>query len=252
MTAPGIWVLAFSGFLFVSNFKFSAKPRGRNRKAPSGSRLHESAGDFATATSFQKRKCKRWSNHERPARKLRSEVLKVSAVGLEIEMEMNAPLGILDTLPPRLEDAGLEDCALPANAIQEAFRRAANAVSNISSAATGTLGRNHQYESDDKCTHNPGPTVGYWEDRCLGSLETGTLGEKESCVEQKTGGLIEEGHDLVVQGGEEIKTGKLVVGSEAGPKLGEGGCLGEKEGKDGHGPEVQESQGGPILIGAVM
>lgn len=30
--------------------------------------------------------------------------------------------------PPRLEDAGLEDCALPPEAIQEAFFRAANSV----------------------------------------------------------------------------------------------------------------------------
>ncbi|KAL3700294.1 hypothetical protein R1sor_018316 [Riccia sorocarpa] len=165
-------------------------------------------------------------------------------------METGLPLGVLDARPPRLEDAGLEDCALPVHAIQEAFRRAADAVSNISSAATGALSRKNEREPDNECIHNPGPTVGNWEDRCLGSSGTGTLGEKESCVEPKAGGLLEEGHDVVVQGGEDIKTGKLVVGSETGPKLGEGGCVAGNDGEDV--AESKESQGGPILIGAVL
>ncbi|BBN10493.1 hypothetical protein MPTK1_5g03980 [Marchantia polymorpha subsp. ruderalis] len=164
-------------------------------------------------------------------------------------MEVSSSVGILNARPPRLEDAGLEDCALPAHAIQEAFRRAAGAVRNVSSVATGILGGRH--ESDEECTHNPGPSNGIWEDKCLGSSGKATLGEKESCVDQKAGGLLEEGHDLLVQGGDEVKSGKLLVGSEVGPKLGGRACVGEDEEEDSA-ADPEESEGGPILIGAYM
>ncbi|KAE8705137.1 Sulfite exporter TauE/SafE family protein, putative isoform 1 [Hibiscus syriacus] len=50
--------------------------------------------------------------------------------------------GLLDEiLPPRLEDAGLEDCALPPDSIHEAFLKAASAVNSRSD----TL-----YHSDDE------------------------------------------------------------------------------------------------------
>ncbi|KAG6541123.1 hypothetical protein Mapa_017494 [Marchantia paleacea] len=64
---------------------------------------------------------------------------------------------------------------------------------NVSSVATGThigtgiLGVRH--ESEKECTHNLGPRSGILEDKCLGSLGIVTLGEKESCVDQR--GTIE-------------------------------------------------------------
>ncbi|KAK9102674.1 hypothetical protein Sjap_019928 [Stephania japonica] len=44
-------------------------------------------------------------------------------------MEAEEPKSLLTTInPPRVEDAGLEDCALPPESIKEAFLKAANSV----------------------------------------------------------------------------------------------------------------------------
>ncbi|KAE9584612.1 hypothetical protein Lalb_Chr25g0279941 [Lupinus albus] len=48
-------------------------------------------------------------------------------------------------LPPRLEDAGLEDCALPPESIHQAFLKAATAVKHIFS------------DDDSDCLNNPSP-----------------------------------------------------------------------------------------------
>ncbi|KAI4324746.1 hypothetical protein MLD38_030203 [Melastoma candidum] len=47
--------------------------------------------------------------------------------------EMTASI-FAEILPPRLEDAGLEDCALPPESIQEAFMKAAFAVKSRASS----------------------------------------------------------------------------------------------------------------------
>ncbi|KAL4388739.1 hypothetical protein GQ457_09G006880 [Hibiscus cannabinus] len=59
--------------------------------------------------------------------------------------------GLLDNiLPPRLEDAGLEDCALPPDSIHQAFLKAASAVNSRSD----TL-----YDSDDEAEADPFPNA---------------------------------------------------------------------------------------------
>lgn len=47
----------------------------------------------------------------------------------------------------------------------------------------------------------------------------------DSCVETKTGGILEEGKDAIVGPAVDAKEDKLLVGTDVGPKLGEGGCI---------------------------
>lgn len=64
--------------------------------------------------------------------------------------------GLLDRiLPPRLEDAGLEDCALSAESIHEAFLKAASAVKSRAS----TLFHSDDDE-DPGCLQDPWPENG--------------------------------------------------------------------------------------------
>ncbi|OVA10660.1 hypothetical protein BVC80_59g52 [Macleaya cordata] len=53
--------------------------------------------------------------------------------------------GLLNTIrPPRLEDAGLEDCALSHESIKEAFFKAANSLRSLA-------GTDVESDSDDHC-----------------------------------------------------------------------------------------------------
>ncbi|TYI26839.1 hypothetical protein ES332_A05G138600v1 [Gossypium tomentosum] len=61
--------------------------------------------------------------------------------------------GLLDKiLPPRLEDAGLEDCALPPDSIHEAFLKAASA---IKSRAANIFHSDDEDEVERGCLDDP-------------------------------------------------------------------------------------------------
>ncbi|KAL8537608.1 hypothetical protein ACS0TY_012653 [Phlomoides rotata] len=141
--------------------------------------------------------------------------------------------------PPRLEDAGLEDCALPPESIREAFMKAASAVRSIVS------------DSGDE---------GDWEDSsdALVGITEGVNGPSEGCVVEKGSGLTEAPGDKVAVSGGDPEADAVVGpgvpdGGEAcvdglqGLEIGEKsrGVLGKKlvEGKD----DVEDGEK-PILV----
>lgn len=137
-------------------------------------------------------------------------------------------------LPPRLEDAGLEDCALPPDSIKEAFLKAATAVK--SSIFTS----DEDEESFEDCVNDPWPDL---KDR------TGELvgAEPDGGDEVVVGGEEEKG-DKVIVGGEDVRDGggdRDCVDGLAGLEIGEKVKKGEEEEKDGEG-------GGPILVGGYV
>jgi hypothetical protein len=136
-------------------------------------------------------------------------------------MELQGNVGFLSSVPPKLEDAGLEDCALPIEGVQEAFRIAAEKAK----AAADSLKINLKGSDEDVggCLSDPKPTIGDLKDAGIG-LAGST--PDESCVETNTGGLLEEGTDAVVDPVGEPKEDKLVGGIDVQPKLGEYGCVG--------------------------
>ncbi|GMI93809.1 hypothetical protein HRI_003050200 [Hibiscus trionum] len=91
--------------------------------------------------------------------------------------------GLLDNilLPPRLEDAGLEDCALPLDSIHEAFLKAASAVKSRS----GTL-----YDSDDEVE--------------AGFVDSDPLPNAGSSSSPPPPGSVETNERVVVSGGEPV------------------------------------------------
>ncbi|EYU24700.1 hypothetical protein ABFS82_04G101000 [Erythranthe guttata] len=109
--------------------------------------------------------------------------------------------------PPRLEDAGLEDCALPPESIREAFLKAASAVRSFISASD---------DEGEGCVEDP------WEDASdtLVGITDGVAGPSEGCAVEKGGGLTEAPGDKVAvgSGDEEAKVDAVV-----GPGLPEGG-----------------------------
>lgn len=69
--------------------------------------------------------------------------------------------GVLDGAairPPRLEDAGLEDCALPPESIMEAFSRAAISLKSQISDAGATLEQEEKSDDDGACVQDSGPS----------------------------------------------------------------------------------------------
>ncbi|CAI0423092.1 unnamed protein product [Linum tenue] len=162
--------------------------------------------------------------------------------------------GLLDQiLPPRLEDAGLEDCALPPDSIKEAFLKAASAVK---SRATSIF----TDDTDDggDCVQDPWPEAKDVSDAIVGAppaagaadvlvgIDEG-LDEQGSCVAEKGGGLVEDGRDEVVVGGGEIEE------KERGKGCVDGGGL-NKEKKDQNGDDDDEGGEGerPILTEGVV
>jgi hypothetical protein len=135
-------------------------------------------------------------------------------------MELQGNAGFLSSMPPKLEDAGLEDCALPIEGIQEAFRIAAGKAK----AAADSFKVNMQSKVEDVggCISNPMPTSGDFKDTPIATAGT-TPGD--SCVDVHTGGLLEDGKDAVVDPLGDAKEDKLIVGTDVEPKLGEDGCL---------------------------
>ena len=106
--------------------------------------------------------------------------------------------GLLDKiLPPRLEDAGLEDCALPPNSIQEAFLRVATTVKSRASSIFTT-------DDDEGAPHGP-------------------------CATEKGSRVPEVGSDDVVMRGGGKACVEGLQGLEIGEKVKNGGKEGEKK-----------------------
>ncbi|KAM0938381.1 hypothetical protein DsansV1_C23g0177601 [Dioscorea sansibarensis] len=92
---------------------------------------------------------------------------------------------MLEILPPRLEDAGLEDCALPPDAIREAFARAAD---SLKSRLTITSDADESDDNDAQRTYDESDTH-------AACSRVSVLGEDDDVVEEedkKTKGLREE------------------------------------------------------------
>lgn len=118
--------------------------------------------------------------------------------------------GLLDKIrPPRLEDAGLEDCALPPESIKEAFLKAASAVRSIISTSD-----DDEDEAEDSCVDDPWPSTGYSLDSLVG-IADGVDDGPGSCVAEKPAGGVPEvaGDEVVVAGagGNEDKTDALLA-----------------------------------------
>lgn len=149
-----------------------------------------------------------------------------------MEAAKEKPGGLLDTiLPPRLEDAGLEDCALPPDAIKEAFHKAASAVK---SRATSFF---HEDDAPGHCVDDPWPRAKDVSDDVVGA---GAFPDSPgSCGVLKGGGLLEEGEDKVVVVGGGGDGDRLVVvgGGDDDVAEGEkgGGCVEGERWKNGVG-----------------
>lgn len=164
-------------------------------------------------------------------------------------LEMEATSGLLDTIkPPRLEDAGLEDCALPPEAIEEAFLKAANSIK--CRAAAILYPRDDDTDSID---HLDGlePSNGEIKDMLLG-IPSGGM---EPCGTQKIDGIPEMSSDQVLIGKENAEASDRLLGLEI-PDNEEKACvegiqgleIGEK-GNDVHDSEVEIKNGEqPILV----
>ena len=110
-------------------------------------------------------------------------------------------------LPPRLEDAGLEDCALPPDSIEEAFLRAATAVKSRASLIFAT----DVDDDEGNCVKDPWATAGA-NDTLVGlSPEHGDEADSGPCAKEKGNGVPEVGPDDVVVGGEAEEKGSDVV-----------------------------------------
>ncbi|MBA0720102.1 hypothetical protein Golax_007741 [Gossypium laxum] len=124
--------------------------------------------------------------------------------------------GLLDKiLPPRLEDAGLEDCALPPDSIHEAFLKAASAVK---SRAANIFHSDDEDEVERGCLDDPFPDKGKCSYDVLvsppcpdmsdavvvgGGSPDPTSDAVEGCVKEKgCGKEVEGGKDMVIVGGD--------------------------------------------------
>ncbi|KAE8656969.1 Sulfite exporter TauE/SafE family protein, putative isoform 1 [Hibiscus syriacus] len=134
-------------------------------------------------------------------------------------MEGRETTGLFDKiLPPRLEDAGLEECALPPDSIQEAFLKAASVVK---SRAATFFHSDDEDEVEHGCLDDPLPDKGKCFSDILisppytdmpdavlvggGSLDP-TSDAVDGCVKEKGWG---EGKDVVIVGGDD---GEAMVG----------------------------------------
>lgn len=142
-------------------------------------------------------------------------------------------------LPPRLEDAGLEDCALPPESIHQAFLKAASAVKHVFS------------DADDcgDCVSNPWPTAEDTSDVVAGiKPENEPVGP---CAVEK--GFEASGDEVKVGGGgvggEEVGDEVVVVG-EAGVKEGGEACVDELQGLGIKDDDVDaEKENGVVQVG---
>ncbi|CAM0951046.1 unnamed protein product [Alopecurus aequalis] len=129
--------------------------------------------------------------------------------------------------PPRLVDAGLEDCALPPESIAEAFSLAALAVSS----RLPRLSLSDDEEEEDAplaprggCVEDAGPTCGAIPDALVGAGGGREGGADEVVVVGGGGGGDSDEVVVVGRGDEEDRV--VVVGEELKKKLGqEKGCV---------------------------
>ncbi|XP_068649167.1 uncharacterized protein [Aristolochia californica] len=151
--------------------------------------------------------------------------------------------------PPRLEDAGLEDCALPPEAIKDAFFKAA---SSIKSRAASMFSAEEETEPG-ACVENPAPTHGELKDSLIGI--SGKPGK--SCGVPEKGGLPEGCFDKVVPGVESEGSCNKVLGAEAPEKAGRKACVEGLEGvkkvdEGGYDSDDEGEKETPILAEAYV
>ncbi|EXB74509.1 hypothetical protein L484_026204 [Morus notabilis] len=159
-------------------------------------------------------------------------------------------------LPPRLEDAGLEDCALPPDSIKEAFIKAATVVK---SRAASILYSDEDEDADGDCVKDPWPDAKDRSDVVVGVSPEGEA-PGPCATENGTGAAEIGGDDVAVGGGDELED-KVVVGSEdekGGKDCVEGlqGLeIGDEKKKNGGGDEEdkgEEDEDRPILVGGYV
>lgn len=156
-------------------------------------------------------------------------------------------VGLLDKiLPPALADAGLEDCALPPESIQEAFRKAADAVKSRAASF-------FEYDEEGGCVADP--------QRGPNGIETKTSpGASDTII---VGGENEgdTGPCLAGKGNGEVGGDALVVAGEGGEgrSCGDGlkdldveGMESSKENKDQSEEDDEEDEKKPILVGGYV
>lgn len=137
-------------------------------------------------------------------------------------------------LPPRLEDAGLEDCALPPESIAEAFSLAAMAVSSRLPHLSLSDDEDEDEDEGDAplaprggCVEDAGPTCGSIPDALVGA-GGGRVGGADDVVVIGGGGKGGGGgsDQVVVVGRGDEEDRVVVFGEELGEKLGqEKGCV---------------------------
>ena len=166
-------------------------------------------------------------------------------------------------IPPRLEDAGLEDCALQPDSIKEAFLMAATAVK---SRAASILTSDEDEDSDGDCVRDPWPPAA--KDRS-DDVEIGGLPDAESpgaYIAEKGGGDLDLGGDKVVDGGGDEKGNDEVVDGSVEVENGGKACveglagleIDQKKGKKKNGGDDEDDEDGegekerPILVGGYV
>ena len=176
-------------------------------------------------------------------------------------MEVGEDASILGNLrPPRLEDAGLEDCALPPDAIKEAFLKAADAVRSRAASLLTTDNDTGTVEDDgDSCVKNPSPSGGESIDALIGNSPVSDPYHRPCAGEKCPDGLpevvgdevaadvteAEEKVDKVVGGIEVEEGGKSCVDGLQGLKIGEKN--GDERNKSENDEEDEEDER-PILV----
>ncbi|KAI0496944.1 hypothetical protein KFK09_023270 [Dendrobium nobile] len=185
-----------------------------------------------------------------------------------IEAEGGVVKGFIGAIqPPRLEDAGLEYCALPPKSIMEAFSRAAASLKSRVAASFSGSADDYVDGEGGGCVQDPGSSNGQIPDKLLGIGEMfppalpccGTRGKEaeiegardEVVVIGAGGGEMDNDRVLVVGGaGYEGEGGESDFGGKGGC-TGDGGLLpGVKNGHahDGDLNDDDEHKDGPILI----
>ncbi|KAL3528737.1 hypothetical protein ACH5RR_008059 [Cinchona calisaya] len=123
-------------------------------------------------------------------------------------------------MPPKLDDAGLEDCALPPESIKEAFLKAATAVRSIISASSYDDEAEAKAEVEGHCVNDPWPEIEDSSDELVG-ISDGVGDVPGSCAAEKGGGLPEVSADEVAVRDADEKVDEVVIGGPTVPDAGE-------------------------------
>uniref|UniRef100_A0A5B7ALL9 Uncharacterized protein n=1 Tax=Davidia involucrata TaxID=16924 RepID=A0A5B7ALL9_DAVIN len=167
--------------------------------------------------------------------------------------------GLLDKIrPPRLEDAGLEDCALPPESIKEAFLKAATAVGSRAASIFSASG-DETDTSDGNCVNDPWPTTKKSSDTLVG-IKPGAEPPRP-CAAEKGGDMPEVlGDEVAANFADAEERADKVVGQDV-PKGGEEACvdglqglkIGEKGKEKNLNDDDEEKEGErPILAEACI